>query len=251
MEQGDPPPKKFLAIGPCAMGFFALLGALRNVDMSTIEEISGSSAGAVLGLMLCLGKSVSAILEMTIGLDFVALAKPDLTSMVTRYGLIPIDPIKRKLIELCDGQNPRFRDLPKKLYVTAFCLNTSETEYFSRDTVPDMPVIDIVCMSIAVPFLFESSTYRDRIYVDGGLVETVPVAPFLGRRREEVLALRLVITELSAEIKTLKQFVTRLIHSSLRSIEYPHSKHVTVETCDIFDFAMSIETRLKLFLLHK
>jgi hypothetical protein len=37
---------RYVAIGPGAMGFYALLGSLRNVDLSRVEEMSGSSAGA-------------------------------------------------------------------------------------------------------------------------------------------------------------------------------------------------------------
>lgn len=246
MEQGDPP--RFLALGPCAMGFFAILGALKHVDLSRVEEISGSSAGAVLGLFLCLDKTVSDILEMTLEIDFGALAKPDLTSIVTRYGLVPVDPIKKKLVELCGGKNLKFRDVAKKLYVTSFCLNISETVYFSRDTVPDMYIIDALCMSIAVPFLFESTVYRDHLYVDGGLIESVPMVPFLGHKKEEVLALQLIVEDTACDIKTLKQFATRLVRSSLRCIEYTNINKVIVKNIDIFDFAMSFENRLKLFL---
>ena len=252
MEEGDPPSIVqslapsigCLALGPCAMGFFALLGALRDTDLEPITEISGASAGAILGLLLCLGKSVTEIFELTIDKKFDSLVKPNLVSLVTRYGLVPMDPIKTALIELCDGQSPTFRDLKKKLYVSAFCVDTGITEYFSRDTVPDAHVIDFICMSIAVPFLFESVTYRGRLYVDGGLVESVPMGPFLGRR---ALALRLVPEMERGPVSSLKSFVTRLIRSTLRSIEYEGVTSVYTDV-DVFNFSMSLENRLRMFL---
>jgi predicted acylesterase/phospholipase RssA len=176
---------KYLAIGPGAMGFYALLGALRDTDLSTVEEISGSSAGAILGLFLALGKSVFSILEMTLMLDFETLMQPDLTSLVTKYGLTSLEPVKSLLVKLC-GCDPAFKDLPKKLHVACFCLDTGQTEYFSSDTVPDGRVVDFVAMSIAVPFLFECVRYRGKVYVDGGMIESVPMNPFLGHRKEEV-----------------------------------------------------------------
>jgi len=214
------------------MGFFAMLGALRDVDVSQLEEISGASAGAILGLFLCLGFSVSDILERTVTIDFAEFTKPDLVSLMTRYGLFPIEPIKKKLIEII-GSNPTFQELPKKLYVSAFCLNTNKTEYFSSDTVPGDHVIDFICMSIAVPFMFESVTYRNHFYVDGGLVETVPMTPFLSHRVEDVLALRLIVDEDSSEITTFKEFSARLIQSGLRRITYKHVTGVPVASVDI------------------
>jgi hypothetical protein len=57
------------------------------------------------------------------------------------------------------------------------------------------------------------------------------------------------VDEDSSEITTFKEFSARLIQSGLRRITYKHVTGVPVASVDIFDFAMSIETRLKLFLL--
>ena len=39
-----------------------------------------------------------------------------------------------------------------------------KTEYFSKYTHPDMKVIDALCMSIAVPFIFSSYRYNNMVY---------------------------------------------------------------------------------------
>lgn len=236
---------KYLAIGPGAMGFYALLGALRDTDLSTVEEVSGASAGAILALFLALGKSVFSILEMTLMLDFEALMQPDLTSLVTKYGLTCLEPVKKLLVKLC-GCDPTFKDLPKKLHIACFCLDTGQTEYFSSDTVPDGRVIDFVAMSIAVPFLFECVRYRGRVYVDGGMIESVPMNPFLGHRKEDVMALRLIVNQDDKEITTFKSFVTKLVRFGLRCVEYEGARVVTVSH-DIFNFSLGLEDRLRMF----
>lgn len=250
MEEGDPPvgedPRtKYLALGPGAMGFYALLGALRETDLSLVEEISGSSAGAILGLFLATGKSVQEILDLTLNLKFEGLLQLDLVSLINKYGLVSLDPIKKLLVQLC-GQDPKFKDLPKKLYVTSFCVDTGETEYFSRDTVPEERVVDFVCMSLAVPFLFESVRYRDRVYVDGGLVECVPMAPFLSYKESEVLAIRLICEGNKEPVDSLKSFVTKLVRSGLRCVEYTGVRCLHT-SLDVFNFSMSLEDRLRLF----
>ena len=54
-----------------------------------------------------------------------------------------------------------------------------------------MKVIDAICMSIAVPFIFSSYRYDNMVYVDGGTLETLPTAPFLGKKPHNILCIRM------------------------------------------------------------
>jgi len=171
-------------------------------------------------------------------------------SLFTKYGLIALEPIKKKLREFIG--NPTFKELHKKLHVSAFCVSKSETEYFSVDTHPDMPVIDAVCMSMAVPFLFECVHFRDFIYVDGGTTERLPSTVFLNKNPEEVLAIKMNLDQKKTEIKDLRQFVINLIFATINNrVDTPFGKvlHVNVGNCNVFDFNMTLEQKLKLLLL--
>lgn len=111
-------------------------------------------------------------------------------------------------------------------------------------------VIDFVCMSMAIPFLFESVSYNGKFYVDGGLLESVPLGPFFGKKSEDVLALQITCEcEPSEKVDTLRKFATRIIRAGLRRIDYPETTVLTT-TLDLFNFKMSMEDRLKLYFLH-
>ena len=58
--------------------------------------------------------------------------------------------------------------------------------YFSRDTHPDMKVIDAVIMSMSIPVVFATSMYDGKTYVDGSTTEFHPVAPFYDKRPTDV-----------------------------------------------------------------
>ena len=142
------------------MGFYALLGALRDVDISCVEEISGASAGAIIALFLCVGLTVPQILERTLMLDIESYLSLDLVSLMTKYGLVrssrkaaegrrysetkthkcstqsSFDQVKKLLVKIC-GRDPTFKDLSIKMHVSTFCVDTGDTVYFSRDTVPN------------------------------------------------------------------------------------------------------------------
>lgn len=244
---------KYLVLGPASMAIFSLIGCLkaRESQLADVEEISGSSAGAILALFLALGMSVDEILEISLDLDIPNFVKIRLGSFFSKFGFVSMSPIRKKLVEVC-GCDPTFGELDMKIHISAFCLNTNETEYFSRDTHPDMKVIDAVCMSMAVPLIFACGKYDDKTYVDGGTQEQYPINPFLDKKPHEVSCMKIKMDRIYQEsIETPKQYVECLVRSSLKNrIEY----NIPVEVIDInvrdtnvFNFNMSYEEKVKLY----
>ena len=241
-----------LVIGPGGMGFYAFLGSVACIGLENIHEVSGASAGAILGLFICSGKTFEEIMEFSFGTDLKELATVNIMSLVTNFGLISHSPIK-KLFKSFFG-DLKFKDLSKKLYVTSFCVNRSTTEYFSVDNYPDMSVIDAVCMSISVPFLFETTKYNTYTYIDGGIRESLPVMAFMDKDPDSVLIIK---KECSAqhvpEITTIKSFIHTLVNVVLDGVESIKtlSKEISIDTGDfnIFDFSMSHEDKMKLYTL--
>jgi len=233
------------------MGYFAFLGFLKSKEkeLQEIEEISGSSAGAILALFLAVGLSIDEIINFSFDLDVPEFVKLNIGCFFNKFGFVDIDPIRSKLIELCKG-NPTFRELKKKIYVSAFCLNTGKTEYFSQDTHPDMYVVDAVCMSMSIPFIFSAYQYNNFTYVDGGTVEMVPYFPFLHRKPYEVMCVRLKdYDHFQEKIENPMQFLEALIKATLNN-RINDTKGIELDIgsdINIFDFNMSYEDKLKLF----
>ena len=237
------------------MAFYAMLGACSSMwdQIKNVEEISGASAGAMLGLFIGLGMTPKDICDATIDIDIKEIASYNIRTFLDKYGLIDHAQIREKLISICGG-NPTFSDLSKKVYVSAFNVNLGRTEYFSMDTHPDMYVIDAVCMSISVPFLFSSYKYKDYLYIDGGAMEQFPGSPFVGRSQEDVLVIKTIASPYTPDISNFKQFINALVLSTLRNSQQTYNGLFTIigldmTTVNTFDFTMSHEDRLKLFLM--
>jgi NTE family protein len=244
---------KYLVLGPASMGIFALIGGLkaRETQLVDVQEISGSSAGSILALFLAVGMSVDEILETATSINLSNFFKIKLGSFFTKFGFVDVHPIRKKLVDIC-GSDPTFSDLEMKIYISAFCLNTSETVYFSKDTHPEMKVIDAVCMSMAVPFIFSCGTYMDKTYVDGGMKEEYPLTPFLDKKPHEITCMKVRINQIYQEdINTPRQFVETLVRSALSNRE-KHDKpveelEINIGDTNIFDFSMSYEEKIRLF----
>jgi len=244
----------YLIIGPGAMGIFSMLGYLKSVEntLHNVKEYSGASAGAIICTFFALGYSVEETLYKLLELDSSKLVKLNLKCFLNSYGLVDLKPVREQLVDTL-GSDPTFSEIDKTLYISAFCVNTSRTEYFSKYTHPDMKIIDALCMSIAVPFIFSSFRYNDMVYIDGGTQETLPTAPFLDKKPYKILCIRMKMeTEFIEEIKSPKQFAEALISSTLNNrknnlIKETKVVDIDIGQVDLFNFNMSYEDKFQMY----
>lgn len=244
---------KYLVLGPASMGIFSLIGSLkaRETSLADVKEISGSSAGAILALFLAVGMSVDEILDTSLSLNIPNFVKIRLGSFFNKFGFVDMAPIRKKLVEIC-GKDPTFEELETKIYISAYCLNSLETVYFSRDTHPYMKVIDAVCMSMAVPFIFSCGNYEGNTYVDGGMKEEYPLTPFLDKKPHEITCIRIKMNKIYNDtIDNPKHFVDILVRSALMNRESFKTSaeviEVNVGDTDVFNFSMDYEEKVRLY----
>jgi NTE family protein len=153
---------------------FAHLGLIEALNEAGIfpDIISGTSAGALAGVLYADGYTPKEILHlMNTGsrLDFMRPALP-------REGLLQIGGII-KILKSCLSAKT-FEELKIPLYVTATDLNNGKAEYFSSGNL-----LDPVIASASIPVLFQPVMINDVYYVDGGVLDNLPVKPIENKCR--------------------------------------------------------------------
>jgi len=243
------------------MGFFLYLGVLSRLkkdgQLDNLEAISGASAGALIGFLFCLSKGdPTKVLDYSLTVPVKQIMKPNIKCLLKNYGLISCSKIRKVLVGACQTfiqkDDVTFQELydlyPIKLHVSSYCVDFMKTVYFSVDTTPAMSVLDAVCASVAIPFLFSSIKLSDGYnYIDGGAAEFVPGAPFLGRNN--VIALKLAWNRLP-EVKDLKTYAMSILLSTMKMrhvYDFP-ALDLDVSDVDVYDFGASNEGKLKMFL---
>lgn len=247
---------EYLTIGPGAMGFFALIGHLKTIEseLSNVKEIAGSSAGAIIAFLLALDMSITSIIDISLRLDISELVKVDLKCFLEKFGLVDSKVLRNKLVEIC-GCDPTFSELKKKIHISAFCVNTSKTVYFSVDSNPDMRVLDAVCMSIAVPYIFSSENYNGLTYIDGGSEECLPLAPFLDKPPHKVYCVEIRShTNYIENIDNQLILAQTLILAGMKNrYRYPLTfqtvKTIDTQDMNIFDFNMEYDDKVRMLIL--
>ena len=250
-------------LGPGSTGMFAMLGCLQmlqDTEKLDIKEISGASSGAILALLYIISKGdIKRILNETLDTDIESSTKVSIRTLFKKYGFIDTCEIKTKLGEVCYKfckiRDPTFQELytifPIKLHISAFCLENGKTEYFSCDSHPDMKILDVICGSIAVPFLFCAQKIQEKTYVDGGLAEIIPLVPFLAKPGNDVCCVKVISNDTSIRnVTDIKSFTQQLIYTMLKyRIKYDNTRLISIDLTDfdIFDFKITDKQKIELF----
>jgi NTE family protein len=153
---------------------FAHLGLMQALNDSGIfpDVISGTSAGALVGVLYADGYTPREILQLMNGGSRLDYMRP----VVPREGLLQIGGITKIL--RCKLRATRFEDLKIPLFVTATDLNNGKAEYFSQGEL-----LDPVIASASIPVLFQPVIINNIHYVDGGVLDNLPLRPLEGKCR--------------------------------------------------------------------
>jgi hypothetical protein len=246
---------KHLAIGPGALGYFALLGALDKLQvdgcLTDLESISGASAGALVAIMAIYTKfDFREALKISMKVPVCQL-RPQIKNLFQSYGLVSQDTIRDMITDVIRPMT--FAELyehnPIKLHIAAFCIELNKTFYFSVDTSPTMSIIDALCMSVAVPFLFSSFKYGPWNYFDGGAVESAPCGHLIGQKSEDVLILQLIYKD-TFDVSNFSDYLGFVFNTYLkmrRTYNFPTLK-VDLSDANVLDFGITDTVKLQFYL---
>lgn len=194
----------FEGAGIRGIGYSGAISELENNGLLRgVENVAGTSAGAITALVVALGYSPGEIKNIITGTDFKKfndgryLFAGGFNRMNKFFGWYRGKGFEHwieQLIKQKTGNgNITFRQMNdmglKDLYVTGTCINKQQLVVFSRHTYPDMPVKDAVRISMSIPLYFEA-VFIDKqgkvihhpknkeglnIMVDGGFTGNFPI----------------------------------------------------------------------------
>lgn len=175
----------------------AITGALQalrdtyNIDFGArtqpLEAVAGCSIGSIFALLIVLGYSVT---ELSIFSHYYFSTQNILTisSNINTCSLsdgIELRKILRSFLFKKDySDTTTFKDVFERtgirLIVTVTELETMTVHYMGHEecTITDMPVLDAVMASSALPLLFPAVEFNGKSYVDGGLLDNYPISLF-------------------------------------------------------------------------
>lgn len=251
MDISSEPPQIYqhLVLSGGGIRGIAFLGAIAYLEennlVKDIKTFVGSSIGAVLCCLLCLGYRTPQLYNFLNEINFQELPQINVMKIITHFGLDSgntlVYLIKKLFIQKGIDENISFFNLynitRKKLILTGTCVNEHEIKYFDYENTPNMKVVDAIRISMSVPFLYTSPKYKDEHYVDGGILDNFPIHLFRDSD-DNVLAIKLVkniekqclsedfgggnsgISVKKNKIEDFEDFCVHLVYTLLDEIEF-------------------------------
>ncbi|MCA1023388.1 patatin family protein [Halobacillus litoralis] len=156
-----------LALGSGGARGFAHLGVIKVLHDHDIpvDMVAGSSMGALVGSFFAAGQSIEDMYKLA--LTFKRKYYLDFT--VPKMGFVLGRRIKEYIRLFTFGKNIEDFNIP--LSIVATDLYAGEKKVFTTG-----PACDAVRASIAIPGIFVPEKINNRLYVDGGVIDRVPVS---------------------------------------------------------------------------
>ena len=150
----------------------AHLGVLKALQEKkiVISGISGCSAGSIVGMMFAAGYSPDHIFEIVVSSATLRALRP----AWSRSGLLRMQKAEEVYLKYIPHNS--FERLKIPLTVNATNLYAGETVYFSSGEL-----LKPVMASCCIPGLFEPIIFNETTYIDGGVLNNMPVEPLLGK----------------------------------------------------------------------
>lgn len=195
------------------------LEMLKRINMN-VSRVCCVSAGCFFGLIYVLGYKFAEIKEEILNKSFIEFKDISLKNLFTGYGLDSGKNVttwlETLIIKKGFNKNITFKELQEQtgidFQVIATNLDKFEYTAFDNKNTPDMKVTKAIRMSISIPFLFTAESYKDEVYVDGGIINSYPIQ-YVMEEIDYVLGFRLLSFKNPEirKIQDLESFVTNLI----------------------------------------
>jgi NTE family protein len=144
----------------------AHIGILKALDemQVQIDCIAGTSAGAIVGSLYSAGNKPDRIFELVKNLSIFKTVRP----AFTWTGLLTLDGLKDVLLKNIPANS--FNDLRIPLTVAATDIKNGQIKYFNSGEL-----IPAVVASSSIPAIFNPVQLNGHLYVDGGILDNLPV----------------------------------------------------------------------------
>jgi len=157
-----------IALGGGGTRGFAHLGVLKALEEKgiNIDLVSGTSAGSIVGSLIASGKTSEEAFELMKKNELTDFAKIKLPI----NGFMSLENMGEKLSKMLNAEN--FSDLKLPFHTAVTNILTGKIEYISKGNV-----VKAVQASSSIPIIFSPVEINGQLYVDGGLLDNIPVKP--------------------------------------------------------------------------
>jgi NTE family protein len=197
----------------------AHLGVLKGLNEHNIfpTRVSGTSAGAIAGALYCAGNSPDEIFEIIVKTNYFKFLRP----AISWTGILKMDSILELYMKYFPEND--FAKLKIPLTVTATDVKKAKAVYFSEGEL----IIPLMASS-CIPGMFDPIKIGKNIYVDGGVLNNLPVEPLDGFC-DAIIGVNCNCLQVDCNINNIKNLIERTVIMTMNYNVYSRKNK-----CDYF-----------------
>lgn len=198
---------------------FAHLGVLKAFAEKDIfpEAIAATSAGSIIGALICDGYMPEEILELAIHNKLYSM----FDWAFPLKSLMSLRPLQEFMTRYLRHKN--FEDLPIPLFVTATNMNTGHQAVFDKGEI--IPAVIAAC---SIPLVFPAKIIDGIAYADGGICSNLPVEPLLQHQYEDIIGVYVNPLPDYNEKAHFSELFDRLMHLMIRENVVRNINHCSI-----------------------
>jgi patatin-like phospholipase/acyl hydrolase len=201
-------------------------------SMDNIKSIYGTSAGSIIGILLCLKVPLQEIIDYFIQRPWDKWFKPDVFQFMESKGFVNSSCFQELLAPFFNAYDINISITLQELYersgIDFHVFTTAVTHMKSVDLnhidFPDLSAVQAICMSSSIPILFTPIQYKDEYYIDGGVLNHCPTI-----NEEDVLVLMIDYKQqidLQSTSHYIQHLVLKIFDIISLNTHIPEGKHV-------------------------
>ena len=216
---GPRPPRTVLVLGGGGMRGMAHVGVLKALAHLGIryDAIVGTSIGALVGALAAGGCSIRRMEEIVSNLQKEDYFKLNFVKFLLKgvraSSVYRGDTFRERLDMILPKAD--FSSMTVPFYCNAVCLETGGLVFWGTPGLSDIPLVDAVYSSCCLPGIFEPYEREAYHYMDGGIVDPLPLRFAKALRPELIIAVDLTV---KATFKT-PNYKDRVVSTLYRSFE--------------------------------
>ena len=247
-----------ICLGGAASRGICYLGALdklrRQGILEDVEIFAGTSIGAFICVCIAIGYTPGEMFDIILQKDTNDFSDVSVEHVLVRGSILRGDKYRTWIWDLLNAKiNPTmtfaeiYEKFGKKLLMTATSLEDGLV-ILSTDSTPQMPIFYGVLATMALPFIFPPVEYKNKHYVDGGVLDNFPIR-FLSK---DALGITVNSRPLEVDYSSVFNYIGKLfqlISDEMRKLHGDGGKivQISAEDFNLVDFNLTIDDKYTLY----
>lgn len=271
---------KHLVISGGGPSLIQTLGCIQHLSnekyllLSEIESIYGTSAGAIVGVILCLKYDFETIYDFIIKRpwhNIFSISVQNIFDAYTKKGLYDINTVEKCFKPLFEAKDLTINITLKELYdycktelhFFSFEINNFKLEDISYLTHPNLRVLEAITMTCGIPILLTPICLDEKCYVDGGIVCNYPLKYCIesGKTDNEIFGMKNIFDTSKKNVvdadSTMLDFIMNFLYKIIYSLSIDHIQPTITNEINLNTTLMSlnyykkalktVDTRIELY----